>query len=54
MTTDEPSKAAPVASRTARPRRSRTRYVVLGMLRLGPASAYALRQRIASSVGFFW
>lgn len=24
------------------------------MLALGPASAYALRQRIASSVGFFW
>jgi len=24
------------------------------MLGLGPASAYALRQRIASSVGFFW
>ncbi len=28
--------------------------MVLGMLALGPASAYALRQRIASSVGFFW
>ena len=24
------------------------------MLAIGPASAYALRQRIASSVGFFW
>jgi DNA-binding PadR family transcriptional regulator len=24
------------------------------MLALGPASAYAMRQRIASSVGFFW
>lgn len=35
-------------------RRSRTRFVVLGMLALGPASAYALRQRIATSVGYFW
>lgn len=36
------------------PRRSRTRFVILGMLSIGSASAYALRQRIASSVGFFW
>ncbi|MGH2357255.1 MAG: PadR family transcriptional regulator [Candidatus Limnocylindria bacterium] len=35
-------------------RRSRTRFVVLGMLTYGPASVYALRQRIAGSVGFFW
>lgn len=35
-------------------RRSRTPFVVLGMLSYGPASAYTLRKRIAASVGFFW
>jgi PadR family transcriptional regulator AphA len=35
-------------------RRSRTPFVVLGMLTYGPASAYMLRKRISSSVGHFW
>ena len=54
MTADDSSPSRPATSQTAAPRRSRTRFVVLGMLALGPASAYALRQRIASSAGFFW
>lgn len=37
-----------------RPRENRTRYVVLGMLTLGPVTGYGLRQRIAGSVGHFW
>jgi DNA-binding PadR family transcriptional regulator len=37
-----------------RPRENRTRYVVLGMLRSGALTGYALRQRIARSVGHFW
>ena len=39
---------------TPGPREKRTRYVVLGMLLQGPANGYALRQRIAASVGNFW
>lgn len=35
-------------------RERRTPYVLLGMLLQGPASGYALRQRIAQSVGNFW
>lgn len=35
-------------------REKRTPYVLLGMLLQGPASGYALRQRIAQSVGNFW
>ena len=54
MTADESPRSRPVAPQAPGHRRSRTRFVVLGMLGLGPASAYALRQRIASSVGFFW
>jgi PadR family transcriptional regulator AphA len=37
-----------------RVRENRTRYVVLGMLREAPMTGYALRQRIAQSVGHFW
>lgn len=37
-----------------RVRESRTRYVVLGMLRLRPLTGYGLRQAIAESVGHFW
>lgn len=37
-----------------RSRENRTRYVVLGMLTLGPMNGYALRQVIAGSVGHFW
>jgi PadR family transcriptional regulator, regulatory protein AphA len=38
-----------------KPRESRTRYVVLGMLATGgPATGYGLRQQIAGSVGHFW
>jgi PadR family transcriptional regulator, regulatory protein AphA len=45
--------------KTAKPmpagrRASRTRFVVLGMLTLGPAGGYELRRRIAQSVGHFW
>ncbi len=54
MTADGGPRTTPRTSDTAAPRRSRTRFVALGMLALAPASAYALRQRIASSVGFFW
>ena len=36
------------------PRNSRTPFVILGMLVMGPASGYALRQRIEQSVGNFW
>jgi len=39
---------------TSRLRENRTRYVVLGMLRIGPMTGYALRQAIAASVGHFW
>lgn len=35
-------------------REKRTPYVILGMLLQGPASGYALRQRIEQSVGNFW
>lgn len=44
----------PVGSAQRRPRENRTRYVVLGMLSAGPMTGYALRQRIARSVGHFW
>jgi PadR family transcriptional regulator, regulatory protein AphA len=37
-----------------RGRENRTRYVILGMLTTGPMTGYALRQRIAGSVGHFW
>jgi DNA-binding PadR family transcriptional regulator len=37
-----------------RARENRTRYVVLGMLMEEPLTGYALRQRIAGSVGHFW
>jgi DNA-binding PadR family transcriptional regulator len=37
-----------------RGRENRTRYVVLGMLSAQPMTGYALRQRIAGSVGHFW
>lgn len=42
----------PAASSAAR--RNRTRFVILGLLTQAPGSAYALRQRIAESVGHFW
>jgi DNA-binding PadR family transcriptional regulator len=45
----EPSPLTP-----RRPRENRTRYVVLGMLTVGPVTGYGLRQRIAMSVGHFW
>jgi DNA-binding PadR family transcriptional regulator len=48
-----PNEEAP-GRRGSSERRSRTRFVVLGMLTYGPASAYTLRKRIAASVGFFW
>jgi DNA-binding PadR family transcriptional regulator len=54
LTADDGSRSRPIAPESPGIRRSRTRFVALGMLALGPASAYALRQRIASSVGFFW
>jgi PadR family transcriptional regulator, regulatory protein AphA len=55
LTADGDGTADPrTTSKAAGGRRGRTRFVVLGMLALGPASAYALRQRIASSVGYFW
>jgi PadR family transcriptional regulator AphA len=38
----------------SRLRENRTRFVVLGMLRIGPMTGYALRQAIAASVGHFW
>ena len=41
-------------SAEARPRENRTRYVVLGMLSADPMTGYALRQRIAHTVGHFW
>jgi PadR family transcriptional regulator, regulatory protein AphA len=44
--------ASPLTPR--RPRENRTRYVVLGMLTVGPVTGYGLRQRIATSVGHFW
>lgn len=43
---------APVPPR--KPRESRTRYVVLGMLTAGPMTGYGLRRAIACSVGHFW
>ena len=49
----EPS-ARPEGRHPRGPRRSRTQFVVLGLLTYGPASAYALRQRIEASVGYFW
>lgn len=54
LTAEDASRSQRASFRPARQRQSRTRFVVLGMLAIGPASAYALRQRIASSVGFFW
>jgi PadR family transcriptional regulator AphA len=42
------------SSGTGQLRENRTRYVVLGMLRIGPMTGYALRQAIAASVGHFW
>lgn len=49
-------RAVPQPRRQARkPRQSRTRYVVLGMLATGgPETGYGLRQRIAGTVGHFW
>jgi DNA-binding PadR family transcriptional regulator len=44
----------PDGSPPRRTRENRTRYVVLGMLAAGPMTGYALRQRIAGSVGHFW
>lgn len=35
-------------------RRSRTRFVVLGLLAQAPGSVYGLRRRIAESIGYFW
>ena len=35
-------------------RRSRTPYVLLGMLLPGPANGYELKRRIETSVGHFW
>jgi len=44
----------PGRSTRPRSRENRTRYVVLGMLTLGPMNGYELRQAIARSVGHFW
>jgi PadR family transcriptional regulator AphA len=44
--------ALPVPARRAR--ESRTRYVVLGMLREAPCTGYGLRKSIDGSVGHFW
>lgn len=46
--------AIPRAASRPRSRENRTRYVVLGMLTLGPMNGYCLRQAIAGSVGHFW
>jgi PadR family transcriptional regulator AphA len=46
--------AAPAPLLAKRPRENRTRWVVLGMLTPGALTGYALRQRIAQSVGHFW
>lgn len=35
-------------------RENRTRFILLGMLELGPSHGYGLRQRIDESVGQFW
>lgn len=35
-------------------RESRTPYVVLGMLAMGPGTGYEVRERIANSTGHFW
>lgn len=36
------------------PRQSKTRYAILGMLCLAPMSGYDIKNRIGSSVGYFW
>ncbi len=46
--------AKATSAREPRTRENRTRYVVLGMLSAQPMTGYALRQRIAGSVGHFW
>jgi DNA-binding PadR family transcriptional regulator len=43
-----------VARPPRKQRQNRTRFVVLGMLTIGPMTGYGLRQRIAGSVGYFW
>lgn len=42
------------ATTAPRERESRTPYVILGMLALGPGSGYEIRERIAGSTGYFW
>jgi DNA-binding PadR family transcriptional regulator len=37
-----------------RERESRTPYVILGMLAMGPGTGYEIRERIAGSTGYFW
>lgn len=51
---DKRTGAGSRADAAPRERESRTPYVILGMLAMGPGTGYEIRERIAGSTGYFW